>query len=188
MNPERQGHRWRCLRESWLEVDLDLDRSQPITVATDSDALSRAIEHLARGGGFALVLKGEGGPVADSQLVAEDCGYELGAALREALRGSARSRRVGQKFAVAGASAEVELEFAGRPGARVETGFRASSGTTMPAAWMQSFFQAFALGIGVRLEVRSLGGLESDVVAACFRAVGAAIGQVTRASSTAPGS
>jgi len=170
----RHAHRWRCLRESWIQVDVDLDRAQPVAVATDIDALSRAIEQLAASGGFALTLDGEGGPCADAQLVVEDCGYELGAALREALGGSARARR-GTARPVAGAArATVEIEFGGRPGAACGA-WEPGAIDAMPAMLVPAFFQAFALGIGARVAIAVEGGSARERLAASCAGVGEAL-------------
>jgi len=81
----RRGYRLRSLRDSRVEVAVDLDRPGPVDVVTDLDALSEAIAGIAAGGGFALWLRSEGGPCADARLIVEDCALELGAALAEAL-------------------------------------------------------------------------------------------------------
>ncbi len=171
----RQGHRWRRLRESWLAVDVDLDSAVPVAVATDIDALSRAIERLAASGGFALALDGEGGPCADARLVVEDCGYELGAALREALGAPTRTRRAASGAAAGSARAEVELEFADRPGAEFRGVFESGRIGALPAALVPVFFQAFALGIGARIEIAADGGTAEDRLAAVCAGVGAAL-------------
>lgn len=173
-HPVRHAHRWRCLRESWIQVDVDLDRAQPVAVATDIDALSRAIERLAASGGFALTLDGEGGPCADTRLVVEDCGYELGAALREALGGSARARR-GTALQVAGsARAAVEIEFAGRPGADCG-GWEPGAIDALPAMLVPAFFEAFALGIGARVTIEAEGGSARERLAVSCAGVGEAL-------------
>ena len=141
----RHGHRWRCLRESRVEVDVDLDRHGPVDVATDLDDLSDAVTAIASGGGFALRLYSEGGPCADVRLIVEDCGYELGAALREALGAAASGIVLPQRIEFAGGLASglaaALCESLGRGlGARVEEGAPAG-GTPRPDA------QGFA-GIG----------------------------------------
>jgi len=103
LQPGRHGHRWRCLRESRVEVDVNLDRRGPVHVVTDRDDLSEAIAAVASGGGFALRLYSEGGPCADTRLIVENCGYELGAALREALGPTASGIALPQKIAVGAA-------------------------------------------------------------------------------------
>jgi hypothetical protein len=127
--PGRHGHRWRCLRESRVEVHVDLDRRGPVDVVTDLDDLSEAIAAIASGGGFALRLYSEGGPCADTRLIVEDCGYELGAALREALGPPASGIVLPRGIAVAAAGelsgvlAAAFCESLGRGlGARVEPG------------------------------------------------------------------
>lgn len=170
----RHGHRWRCLRESWIQVDVDLDRAQPVAVATDIDALSRAIERLAASGGFALTLDGEGGPCADAQLVVEDCGYELGAALREALGGSARARRGTARPVDGSARATVEVEFSGRPGAEC-SGWEPGVIDGLPTLLVPVFFQSFALGIGARVAIAAEGGSSRERLTASCAGVGEAL-------------
>jgi imidazoleglycerol phosphate dehydratase HisB len=153
-HPGRHAHRWRCLRESWLQVDVDLDRAQPVAVRTDSDALSRAIERLAASGGFALALDGEGGPCADARLVVEDCGYELGAALREALGPAASGIAIHGACDTAAASA-------------------------LPAPLAAAFIESLgrALGAEVRIAAR---GERHEAGAEIFTAAGRAIRAAAR--------
>ena len=172
MQPGRQGHRWRCLRESWLAVDVDLDSAEPVAVATDIDTLSRAIERLAASGGFALALDGEGGPCADARLVVEDCGYELGAALREALGGAADTRRAASRATAGRAQAQVELEFDGRPGAECAGVGEAGVIGALPGTLVPVFFQAFAIGIGARIVIAADGGAAEERLAAGCAGVG----------------
>jgi imidazoleglycerol phosphate dehydratase HisB len=176
--PGRHGHRWRRLRESWLAVDVDLDRAQPVAVATDIDALSRAIERLAASGGFALALAGEGGPCADARLVVEDCGYELGAALREALVGAAVAGRMARRAAAGPAQALVELEFADRPGADCAGVGGDGRIGALPAALVPAFFQSFALGIGARIAIDADGGSAEERFVAGCAGVGDALREV----------
>ena len=176
--PGRQGHRWRCLRESWLAVDVDLDCAGPVAVATDIDALSRAIERLAAGGGFALALDGEGGPCADARLVVEDCGYELGAALSEALGGATGVRRAACIAAAGPAQASVEIKFESRPGAQCDGVGESGRIGALPATLVPVFFQAFALGIGARIAIAAEGGTADERFAAGCAAVGEALRKV----------
>jgi imidazoleglycerol phosphate dehydratase HisB len=178
MQPGRHGHRWRCLRESWLAVDVDLDSAGPVAVATDIDALSLAIERLAASGGFALALDGEGGPCADARLVVEDCGYELGAALREALGGAARARSAACRAADGPAQAAVELEFAGRPGAECTGVGEPGRIGALPSALVPVFFHAFALGIGARIAVAAGGGSAQQRFDAGCSGIGEALREV----------
>lgn len=172
----RQGHRWRSVSGSWLAVDVDLDRAQPVAVATDIDALSRAVEALARSGGFALALDGEGGPCADAQLVVEDCGYELGAALREAIGGTTRAPRGTGRAAFGSARAAAELEFAGPPGADCG-GIGPGPAGAMPVGLVPAFFRAFAFGIGARVAVTADGGTVEERLAAGCAGVGKALAE-----------
>ena len=153
--PGRHGYRWRCLRESRVEVDVDLDRRGPIDVLTDLDDLSEAIAAIATGGGFALRLYSEGGPCADTRLIVEDCGYELGAALREALGRSAS-------------------------GIVLPHGIAAGGARGLSRALAAAFCESLGRGLGARVATLSPPGETSLPDAEGFAGVGRAIGYAAR--------
>ena len=171
----RQGHRWRRIRESWLEVDVDLDRDGPVDVVTDIDALSEAIGDLAAGGGFALRLYSEGGPCADARLVAEDCALELGAALREALGDSTKGARCEIDCRIGGAAARVGLAFDGSRDAAVSGEFGIERVGGLPAELLPVFIHSLARTLGARIRLDVSGGTTAEAIAACSRGVGLAI-------------
>jgi imidazoleglycerol phosphate dehydratase HisB len=176
----RHGHRWRCLRESRVEVDVDLDRRGPVDVATDLDELSDAVTAIASGGGFALRLYSEGGPCADMRLIVEDCGYELGAALRDALGDSIKGARCEFDCQVDGARVRVGLAFDGGRDAVVNGDFGVGRMGGLPAELLPVFFHSLACTLGARILLDVRGGTTAQTVAACSRGVGLAIREVCR--------
>jgi len=149
----RRAHRIRRLRDSWLEVSVDLDRTGPVDVVTDMDALSQALAAFGAGGGFALRLYSEGGPCADSRLIAEDCALELGAALREALGDSVDGARSEVDCRVEEALARVRLAFECGPGAIVSGDFGTGRIGGPPAEILPVFFHSLANALGARIRV-----------------------------------
>jgi imidazoleglycerol-phosphate dehydratase/histidinol-phosphatase len=171
----RQVSRQRHTREIALTVSIDLDRSDPVWVETDIGFLNHLLEQLARAGGFSLKLSCEGGPRADDRLVVEDCGLELGAALRAAAGDAAEGSRQEISERVEAAQAKVLMLFRGRPGTVVEASVGARAIGGLPTDLVPEFFHALARALGARIELEARGPVDADVISACFRGVGAAL-------------
>lgn len=177
----RQAWRQRHTREIALAVSIDLDRSEPVRIETDIGFLNQLLEQLARRGGFALKLSCEGGPRADARLIVEDCAIELGAALREAIGDSAEGSQHKLSARVEAAESSVSLEFRGHPSAVMEADLGCRQIGGLPTSLVPEFFQALAGALGARVQIRAQGPVDTDVIAACFRGLGAAIYEAIRA-------
>jgi len=171
----RQGYRRRCLSDIWLEVEVDFDRRAPVDVVTDLDAFSNALGQLAAGGGFALRLRCEGGPCADTRLLVEDCALELGAALRDAMgsavKGAAASRT--QRVEIQGAV--VSVDFSGRPGATCSGPFAMEPVAGLPAGIVTAFLDSLGRALGARIEIEVRSGVSQDAIVASLAGVGRAL-------------
>jgi imidazoleglycerol-phosphate dehydratase/histidinol-phosphatase len=176
----RQGYRRRCLRDIWLEVAVDFDRTAPVDIVTDLDAFSEALERLATGGGFALRLHCEGGPCADTRLLVEDCALELGSALRQAM-GSSSQAAPAQTQRVEAPGAIVSVDFSRQPGATCSGLPAAGHADRLPAEMVTGFFDALGRGLGTRIEVEARGRTLRQAIEASF----ACAGQALRAASDA---
>jgi imidazoleglycerol phosphate dehydratase HisB len=144
------------------------------------DALSQALAAFGAGGGFALRLYSEGGPCADSRLIAEDCALELGAALREALGDSVEGARSEVDRRIEEALARVRLAFEGGPDAILRGDFGTGRIGGLPAELLPVFYHSLANALGARIRVDVSGGATRHAVTACSRGVGVAIREACR--------
>ena len=177
----RQGYRRRCLRDIWLEVAVDFDRTAPVDIVTDLDAFSDALARLATGGGFALRLHCEGGPRADTRLLVEDCALELGSALHEAMGSSSQVARAARMQRVEAPGAIVSVDFSRRPGATCTGLPAAGHADRLPVGMVMAFFDALGRGLGARIEIEARGRTPGQAIEASF----AGAGQALRAASDA---
>ncbi len=171
----RNGYRRRSLRDSWLEVSVDLDRTAPVEVVTDSDALSEALVAFAAGGGFALRLYCEGGHCSDLRLVVEDCALELGAALRDALGSAATAAHAGTTQRLETPDANVGIAFTGLPGADCKGFGTLEHADALPVGLTRTFFESLGRALGAHIEVEARSRVPREAVVASFAGVGRAL-------------
>ncbi len=177
----RNGYRRRSLRDSWLEVSVDLDRALPIDVVTDSDVLSEALKALAAGGGFSLRLHCEGGPCSDLRRVVEDCALELGAALRDALGPAVAAPQRSPVRRHEAPGAHVSVDFTGPPGALCSGFVGLPRVDALPAGLTGVLFDSLGHALGAQIEVEARSRVPREAIGASFAGLGRALRAISDA-------
>ncbi len=112
----RQVHKERTTRETSISVDLRVDGTGRVGVATGLPFFDHMISQLGRHGGFDLEVTAQGDLAVDAHHTVEDVGIVLGEALHEALGDKAGVTRYAEiAVPLDEALIEVALDLSGRP-------------------------------------------------------------------------
>jgi len=178
----------RATNETRVAVDLNIDGSQRIAVATGIGFFDHMLSLFAFQAGFDLALQAQGDLHVDQHHTVEDVGLTLGAALCQALgdkRGIARYGFV--LLPMDEALAEVALDLSGRPLAICDLSDRLGRepvGDFDPRL-TDHFWRSFVSTAGVTLHVRLRAGEDPHHgLEAVFKAVGRSLRQACARSST----
>jgi imidazoleglycerol-phosphate dehydratase / histidinol-phosphatase len=170
----------RRTRETSIEVELDLDRTTPVAIATGIAFFDHMLEQIARHGGFSLALQCTGDLAVDEHHTVEDTALALGQALREALGDKRGIARYGFLLPMDEARAQVALDLSGRPYAVFEGHFNREAVGGLPTELVPHFFRSLADALGAALHISVLGENTHHMIEACFKGVGRALRQAAR--------
>jgi len=176
----RRARVHRKTKETDIQVDLDLSREGPSSVATGLGFFDHMLEQIAKHGGFALEVKCSGDLHIDEHHTVEDCALALGAALRQALGDKRGIARYGFLLAMDEAEAQVALDISGRPYFVWEGHFQRERVGELPTELVPHFFRSFAESLGAALHVTVRGENSHHMIESCFKAVGRALRQAVR--------
>jgi imidazoleglycerol-phosphate dehydratase/histidinol-phosphatase len=177
---ERRAHVRRKTRETDIEVDVNLDRAEPIAISTGIGFYDHMLEQVARHGGFALELRCQGDLEIDEHHTVEDCALALGQALRAALGDKRGIARFGFLLPMDEARAQVAIDLSGRPYAVFEGKFGRDNVGGLPTELVPHFFRSLADSLGAAVHVSVQGENTHHMVEACFKGTGRALRQAVR--------
>ncbi|MCS6948287.1 MAG: bifunctional histidinol-phosphatase/imidazoleglycerol-phosphate dehydratase HisB [Steroidobacteraceae bacterium] len=171
----RRAELRRRTRETDIEVDVALDTTAPIEIATGIAFFDHMLEQLAKHGGFALRLACRGDLHVDEHHTVEDCALALGAALREALGDKKGIGRYGFLLPMDEARAQVALDLSGRPYTVFVGRFPRPQVGGLPTELVPHFFRSLADALGAALHIEVSGENTHHMVESCFKGVGRAL-------------
>ncbi len=178
--PVRTARVERRTRETAIEAFVDLDRTNPVRIATGIRFFDHMLEQIARHGGFALELSCRGDLEVDEHHTVEDCALALGEALRRALGDKRGIARFGFLLPMDDARAQVAIDLSGRPYAAFEGRFNREAVGGLPTELVPHFFRSLADSLGAAVHVSVEGENTHHMVEACFKGVGRALRQALR--------
>ena len=184
VKPRRTARIERRTRETAIEVELDLDRSAPVNIATGIAFFDHMLEQVARHGGFSLELKCSGDLAVDEHHTVEDTALALGEALRQALGDKHGIARYGFLLPMDEARAQVALDLSGRPYAIFEGRFNREAVGGLPTELVPHFFRSLADSLRAALHITVQGENTHHMIEACFKGVGRALRQAVRIEGT----
>jgi imidazoleglycerol-phosphate dehydratase len=184
----RQAQVTRKTRETDVEVELNLDGTGKVDLATGIPFLDHMLHLFAAHGYFDLAIKAKGDLEVDQHHTVEDIGICLGQALREALGKKAGVRRYGEaRVPMDEALAQVSLDLSNRPFLHFDVRFAPVSAALDPQL-LREFWRALAIngGITIHIEV-PYGENTHHIMEAIFKAMGRALDRATQLESRAQG-
>lgn len=170
----------RKTKETAIQVDVDLARAGPSSIATGLGFFDHMLEQICKHGGFALDLRCTGDLGVDEHHTVEDCALALGAALREALGDKRGMARYGFLLAMDEAEAQIALDISGRPYFVWEGRFNRERVGELPTELVPHFFRSFAETLGAALHISVRGENSHHMIESCFKGVGRTLRQAIR--------
>lgn len=182
MPPERKGSVRRETKETQVTVEMNLDGSGQVDIATGIGMLDHLLEQLPRHSLFDITIQASGDIERDPHHLIEDVGIGLGRALAEALgerRGIVRMAHA--VVPLDEALALVAVDLSGRGHAAVDVPFTSERIGELPTEMIAHHLAAFAVEGRFNLHVRVLAGTNDHHKAeAAFKALARALGDATR--------
>jgi imidazoleglycerol-phosphate dehydratase len=168
--------------ETAVEVELSLDGTGRVEVATGIGFLDHMLGSLVKHARFDLTLKCQGDLEIDDHHTVEDCGLALGQALDEALGERRGIARFGSAYApLDEALARAVVDLSGRPCAVIELGLTRETLGTLACENLAHFFLSLATAGRMALHVDLLRGTNDHHRAeAAFKATALALRQAVR--------
>jgi len=167
----------RTTRETRVEVTVDLNNDDPVTVATGIGFYDHMLEQIGRHGGFSLQVDCSGDLEVDEHHTVEDVAITLGDALRQALGSKAGIGRYGFVLPMDEAQARVAVDLSGRPYAVFEGELERSEVGGLPTELVPHFFRSLADSLGAAIHVSVSGENTHHMVEAAFKGLGRALRQ-----------
>jgi imidazoleglycerol-phosphate dehydratase/histidinol-phosphatase len=175
----------RRTKETEIEVMVNLDAEEPITISTGIGFFDHMLEQIARHGGFSLILRCAGDLEVDDHHTVEDVAICLGGAIRKALGNKLGIARYGFVVPMDESEARVSLDLSGRARFRFDGRFPRPAVGELATEMVEHFFLSLSDSLGAALHLEVRGENTHHMVEACFKAVGRALRQAVRREGTA---
>ena len=180
----------RITRETQILVELDLDGTGKVEVATGVPFFDHMLAQLGKHGTLDLTVRAEGDTQIDAHHTVEDTAIALGQALREALGDKAGITRFGDALVPLDETlVQAAIDLSGRPYVvHHEPDGMAPLIGTYDTTLTRHFFESLAASAGICLHVQVFEGRNPHhIVEAQFKAVARALRTAAAPDPRAPG-
>ncbi len=175
----------RRTKETAIQVAVDLDRADPVSIHTGVGFYGHMLDQVARHGGFSMIVDCVGDLHIDAHHTIEDCAIALGQALKTALGDKAGIGRYGFALPMDESQAQVLIDLSGRAYFRFDGVFPESTVGDMPTDMVPHVFRSLAENLQANIHVSVTGENTHHMVEACFKAFGRALRQAVKVEGTA---
>jgi len=178
----------RTTNETDIAIELVLDGSGRVEVATGLPFFDHMLSQLGRHGGFDLVVRAEGDLEIDAHHTVEDVGIALGEVFRTALGDKAGIRRfASNRVPLDEALIDVALDLSGRPYIVYEVDFPGEKILGDPPfdpQLVEEFWRAFVVASAITLHITLVRGKNTHhIIEATFKAVARSLRDAVRAGT-----
>lgn len=170
----------RDTKETRIVCAVDLDRGEPVHIATGIGFFDHMLEQVARHGGFSCMLACEGDLDIEAHHTIEDCSIALGEALRRALGDRAGVARFGFTAPLDEALAQVVIDLSGRPFLKFDGVFARPMIGDYATEMTAHVFRSLADAMRATLHVTVTGEDDHHKTEAAFKAFGRALRMAVR--------
>ena len=163
--------------ETKIELQLNLDQTEPVDIQTGVGFFDHMLTLFARHARIALTVKADGDLEVDSHHTVEDIGIALGQALKQALGEKEQINRYGTSFVPMDETlGMVSLDLSGRSFLVFDAELTNPKLGQFDTELTQEFFQAFAFNAQMTLHEKVLYGTNTHhKVESLFKATGRAL-------------
>lgn len=166
----------RKTNETDISVEIDLDGTGKSTITTGIGFFDHMLEQVARHGGIDISLRAAGDLHVDEHHLVEDTAIVLGQALDRALGKRKGMARYGFALPMDDSSAEVLIDFGGRPWLEWNVSFRSDRTGTLPTDMYRHFFRTLSDNAKCNIHVRASGENDHHIAEAIFKTFARALG------------
>lgn len=166
----------RTTRETAIEVKINLDKQNSVTVATGIGFYDHMLEQIARHGGFSMQLACQGDTEIDLHHTVEDCAIALGLALKEAMGDKRGIGRYGFVVPMDESLCEVAIDLSGRYYLSFDAEFPDRMVGELPVDMVEHIFRSLTENLGMNCHIKVRGENTHHMVESCFKAFGRALG------------
>lgn len=170
--------------ETRIHVEVDLDRTGDIRLATGLGFLDHMLDQLAKHGGFSLAVQCDGDLHIDEHHTTEDTALAIGQALDEALGDRRGIGRYGFTAPMDEAQASAALDLSGRPYLKFDCPFDREMVGDLPTEMVEHFWRSFAEALRCTLHLRVEGSNAHHQIEVGFKAVARALRQAIAVEGT----
>lgn len=181
---DREAAVERKTNETRIEVRVNLDCADPVTIRTGIGFYDHMLEQIARHGGFSLALDCAGDLHVDDHHTIEDTAICLGEALRKALGNKRGVGRYGFVVPMDESAARATIDLSGRGHIVFEGEFPRDSVGGFATEMVRHFFGTLADSLGAAIHVEVRGENTHHMVEACFKSVGRCLRDAVRRNGT----
>ncbi len=185
----RKGRITRKTKETQIQVTVSLDGRGEAEVATGVGFFDHMLTHLARHGGFDLVVKAKGDLHIDPHHTVEDVGICLGKAFLDAVAEPVGLVRFGHAVVpMDEALAEVAVDFSGRPFLHFDAALPQGRVGEFDIELAEEFLRAFSVNARMTVHVVLRYGKNTHhCIEAMFKAFARALGEAMRCDARVQG-
>lgn len=166
--------------ETNITVELNCDGTGKYEVETGLGFFDHMISQLARHSGCDLKVKTSGDLDVDEHHTIEDTGLAIGEAFYQALGNKRGMERYGFALPMDDCSAQVLIDFSGRPWLVWDAEFKREKIGEMPTEMFMHFFKSFSDTARCNLNIKATGSNEHHKIEAIFKALARAIKMAIR--------
>ncbi len=161
--------------ETNIEVKVNLDGSGKNSISTGLGFFDHMLEQIAKHGNIDLFIKVTGDLDIDEHHTIEDTAITLGETFYQALGSKKGIERYGFLLPMDDCSAQVAIDFGGRPWLVWKADFKREKIGEMPTEMFMHFFKSFSDSAKCNLNIKAEGDNEHHKIEAIFKAFAKAI-------------
>ncbi|MCP4476119.1 MAG: bifunctional histidinol-phosphatase/imidazoleglycerol-phosphate dehydratase HisB [Gammaproteobacteria bacterium] len=173
----------RQTNETAINVSVNLDRTQKVSIDSGINFLNHMLEQLAKHAGISMQLTAQGDLHIDDHHTVEDIAIVLGSAIKQALGDKIGIGRYGFVLPMDESLATVAIDLSNRPCLVFHAELKRQQLGDLATEMVAHFFSSFADGLRAALHITLNGDNTHHMVEAAFKGVGRALRQALQRNS-----